>query len=179
LTPFQKLIYVNNKKLDVDKIKVGDRIFYKVKNAKDINIPNNGYWYKNHCDLDFIRDKEFIESRFLRNTVYDYYAYSTDDSYFVVRNGTYRGFPALILSDFRYNPEDNYSAESILKAVWKLARKSHFGIIYFLCGDINVDKLMKKRIHHKTDVIFISSYKISPQITYSLCGDSDDEFLKA
>ena len=180
LSPFQRLFNTKTVMREIDYLIVKDKVFRRVNSSCEINIPNGGFWYKGYNELDFIRDADFLDYRFFNCKVHDYKVYASDDSYFVVRDSTYRGFPALLLSDFRYNPIDKDSANKLLKAVMKIARKSKIGIVYFVCGDKNVDVFFKNRIHHKTHLDFITSYNISPDTTFSLCGgDSDAEFLKA
>lgn len=179
LSPFQKLFGIKPSIKNLDYVKVKDKLFKRVYSSDDINIPNEGFWYKGYNDLDFIRDAEFLDYRFFYCNVHDYKVFASDDSYFVVRESSYRGIPALILSDFRYNPSDSTSAAKLMQAVMKLARKSHLGIVCFVCGDKNVDTFFRHKIHYKTHLDFITSYKISPDTSFSLSGgDSDAEFLK-
>lgn len=180
LSPFQKLLQSKPLIKNVESIKGNGALFTRVRAASQIVIPNDGYWYKGYYDLDFVRDTSFLENRFFRCKVHDYKVFASNDSYFVVRESSYRGLPALMLSDFRYSISNPDSVDSIMKAVMKLARKSHFGIVFFVCGDKRVESFFKRRIHFKTHLEFISSYKISPNTTFSLTGgDSDAEFLKA
>lgn len=179
ITPFQKFFKLDSKIKEVESIRVKGKVFKRVYSSKEINIPNEGFWYKGINDLDFIRDRDFLDYRFFYNRVHDYKVYASDDSYFVIRTASYRGFPALLLSDFRYNAADSESASKLLKAVFKIAEKSCLGIVFFVCGDRNIDVLIKRRIHYKTHLDFITSYNISPDATCSLSGgDSDAEFLK-
>lgn len=179
-SPFQKLFQANVRIRNVETLKIKGAIFKKVHSVDEIQVPNGGFWYKDFYDLDFIRDASFLDERFFKCSVHDYKVYASTDSYFVVRESKYRGIPALMLSDFRYNPANPESAVTVLKAVMKIARMSHLGIVYFVCGDTKMASLLKKRIHYKTHLDFITSYKISPETTFSLCGgDSDADFLKA
>ena len=180
LSPFQKLLKTKKTIMDISIIKSGNKQYKRVHSANEIPIPNQGYWYKGYNELDFIRDEAFLNQRFFNCKVHDYRVYASKDSYFVVREASYRGMPAVMLSDFRYNPADKSSAQTLMKAVRKLARKSGYGIVYFVCGDKNIEAFIRRKLHYKTHMDFISSYKISPDTTFSLTGgDSDAEFLKA
>lgn len=179
-SPFQRIFHSKKHVKDVDIIKVNGYSFKRVYSPKEMTIPDGGFWFKGYNELDFIRDAEFLNYRFFNCKVHDYKVYASKESYFVVRESFYRGMPAMMLSDFRYNPANSVSAETLLKAVRKLAVKSGYGILYFVCGDKNVEKFFHRKIHFKTSMDFITSYKISPETTYTLSGgDSDAEFLKA
>lgn len=179
LSPIQKILHIKKNIKDINVLKVNSYLFKRVSSPEDMKIPNNGFWYKDYYNLDFVRDESFLNERFFNSGVHDYHIYTFEYSYFVARVSTYRGIPSLILSDFRYDPYDFESANNILKAVIKLANKSGLGIIIAVCGDKRIDNFFKKRIHHKTSLDFICSYKVNPESSFSLSGgDSDAEFLK-
>ena len=180
-SPFQKLLGLSPALKHPKTIKVGKYIFRRVYEAKELNIPNNGFWLKGKFDIDFIRDASFLNNRFLRSQVHQYYMYALDSneesSYFVVRKTSYRGIPTMTLSDYRYT--DASLTGLIIRAVDKLAVKSNIGIILFLCGDDNMEKSMRGRIHHKTKEDFVTNMKLKPSLTYIVTGgDSDADFLK-
>ena len=178
-SPLQKLLRTKKKVKDVPCITINGHTFRRVHSTEEMTIPNGGFWFKGYNNLDFIRDAEFLNHRFFDCKVHNYKIYASDDSYFVVRESSYRGMPAMMLSDFRYNPADFESTTYLLKAIRKLALNSGYGILYFVCGDKNVDQFFKRRIHYKTPMDFITSYKISSETTFTLSGgDSDAEFLK-
>lgn len=180
LSPFQKLFHMKSAVSNVDCVAVSDTIFKRVYSVDSLKIPNGGFWYKGYNDLDFIRDTEFLDYRFFKSAVHDYRVYATDNAYFVVRLSSYRGMPALMLSDYRYNPSKPKLAGELIKAVLKLARLSGLGIVYFVCGDKRVDSFFKHRMYLKTPMDFITSYKMAEDTTFILSGgDSDAEFLKA
>lgn len=178
-SPFQKIFHSKKQVKDIDCLNMNGITFKRVHSPEEMTILNGGFWFKGYNELDFIRDAEFINYRFFNCKVHDYKVYASKDSYFVVRESTYRGMPAMMLSDFRYNPASPESATILLKAVRKLAVKSGYGLLYFVCGDKNVEEYFRRKIHFKTSLDFITSYKISPETTFTLCGgDSDAEFLK-
>lgn len=180
LSPFQKLFHLKTAVTNVDSVVVSETIFKRVYSSDSVRIPNGGYWYKGYYDLDFIRDAKFLDYRFFKCAVHDYRVYATDEAYFVVRLSSYRGMPALMLSDYRYNPAQQQLADAIMKAVLKLARLSGLGIVYFVCGDKRIDSFFKHRMCLKTPMDFITSYNIAENTSFVLSGgDSDAEFLKA
>lgn len=178
LSPFQKLFHREAKIKAKDIIRVKGHLFKRNTDVNEINIPNGGFWYKGYHDVDFIRDREFLERRFFKCNVHDYIVYSSGKSYFIVRKSTYRGMPAMMLSDFRYDPNEKDAVQNLMKAIRKLAIKSHVGIIRFVCGGKNIDEYMKGKLHHKTPLDFITSYKVQQDASYLLCGgDSDADFV--
>ena len=183
LTPFQKLFKTQPLIYNGDTLVVRGKIFKRIHNAKEIIIPDGGFWYKGVNDIDFCRDVEFLDMRFLRNEVHPYYMYAYEEngstSYFIVRRSLYRGFNALTISDFRYNPNDTKSISLVMEAVKKFAQKSNMGIVFFVCGDVNVEKYFKNKLHHKTPILFDTGMKLQPTDKFSVTGgDSDADFLK-
>lgn len=168
---------------DINKINVDKTTFFRVFNAHDITVPNKGYWFKGYRDIDFIRDEDFLKERFFNNEVFDYFIFAslttTNPCYFVVRKSSFRGYPALTLCDFRYSNDDSRLAKNILDAVLKLAIKSNFGIVFFVCGDVNLDCATKGRLCYKTKMDFVSGLKLSADMSFCLTGgDSDGDFQK-
>lgn len=181
-TPFQMLFGVSPKLYDKDELKVENYVFHRIYDAKEMTIPNNGFWLKNILDVDFIRDEAFLNNRFLHNNVHSYYLYSMDykgeTCYFVFRGTKYRNMPAITLCDFRYsNPE---LSTVILKAFWRIAVKSNIGILLFVGGDTNIDKNMSKvMLKYKLPMDFVVHIKVKTDMTYCVTGaDSDVDFLK-
>lgn len=164
-----------------EKVRVGKYIFRRVKDANAINIPNDGFWNKDILDIDFIRDSSFINDRFLNNKVHKYYLYTLDidkdTCYFVVRQTYYRGIPAIALSDYRYT---NYRMLNyIMRAVIHIGYISNLGVVVFLSGDDNMDKVVRGRFHYRTKEDFVTNMHLKPTLTYMVTGgDSDADFLK-
>lgn len=162
----------------IEVIRYKDCSFKKVTSAKEITIPNNGFWFDGYNDLDFIRDTNFLDKRFFNNEVYKYAVYSSGSAYFVVRKTIYRGFPALLVCDFRYNPSDNRSVNFLMKSVAKVAEKTHSGLILFMCGDKSINHYFKHRIHYKRPTNFVSLLKIPHNSSFTITGgDADAELL--
>ena len=184
LSPIQKLLGIKPELCDMDAFKANNCSFKRIENANDINIPPNGYWFKGYRDIEFIRDANFINERFLNCKVHPYilYANETDNNpcYFVVRTTSYRGMPAITLCDYRYVNNSQETLSCILKAVKEIAIKSNIGIILFMCGDVNMDKILKNSFHFSKPVSFVSNRKID-NINMSFIvtgGESDADFLK-
>lgn len=183
LSPFQRILHITPSIKIPDSFRVNGYKFNRVNSIEQISIPNNGYWYKEKNDIDFCRDAEFINSRFLQNKVHEYYMYSCyiggKICYLVVRQCKYRGFPALTLCDFRYDFTNIVSLALVLKAAEKIAVSSNLGILFFVCGDTNVNEYYKKRLHYQTQILFDTGLKIKPTEKFTITGaDSDADFLK-
>ena len=177
-SPFQKAFHLKKEIKAKERIKVKGKVFSRINDVEELEIPNGGYWYKDEHNLDFIRDREFLKKRFFECKVHDYFVYSSGLSYFIVRKSSYRGMPAMMLSDFRYDPKEKDSAVHLMQAVCKLAVSSHIGIIRFVCGDSMIEEYMRGKLHHKTSLDFVTSYKDVKDDTYTLCGgDSDADFI--
>jgi hypothetical protein len=181
LTPFQKRCPDRIRLYDKETLKVGKHLFRRVLDAETLTIPCNGFWFNGSRDIDFIRDALFLNDRFVRNRVHNYYMYACEEEgdvcYVVVRQASYRGLPALTLCDFRYS--NAAMVPLILRAAKKLAVKSQLGIVLFVCGDVNVDNAMKRTLHFKKPMAFVGNRKLSADMTYCITGaDSDADFLR-
>lgn len=111
---------------------------YKQCNSvKDLNIPNGGYWNREVCDVDFIRDEVFLTKRFFENPVNKYYVYTNRNKncYFSVRPILHNGVLALQIADCRYVPHQSQIAFDIFKAIENLCVKIHAGVILFATSD--------------------------------------------
>jgi len=120
-------------------INIGDISFKKKNNPSDINweFENNNY-------IEFSRDKEFLSWRFgSYPKVFITYTYEDESgikAYFVIRNVIWKGFPFLLLVDYRCKGN---TLQPMLKAVNKILKKSHnYGIIT-LSSFSDVDKALK------------------------------------
>ena len=178
LNIFQKILHIKHSSSWVDKIKCNNSIFRKVDSVTEINIPNEGYWFKGVNDIDFIRDADFINQRFFKSVVNDYAVYASKDAYFVVRETSFHGLPALLLCDFRYDPYNKDSVSDLINGVKTIARKSRLGVLYFSSGDSNFNKYFKNRLHYKRPVDFVSTMKVSEKSSFTITGaDADAELL--
>lgn len=148
-------------------------------NAKDIDIPNGGYWNKDICEVDFIRDEEFLNKRFFKNPVNKYFVYTNQkrDCYFVVRPKIHEGLLALQVVDFRYLPNKPQMANVIFKAMEAISMKLHAGIILFTTSDKQVKSLYESKNTCKSwPVAFICERKnVTSEDAYIIVNDADDD----
>lgn len=129
-------------------LKMGKWYFDEIKDATVLNIPNRGYWCKGHMDIDFIRDYDYLSTRFFHsfNTYYFYHLLtreSFDSCYFVVRPIIYKNMPALSIVDFRYDPEHPEQYSLILKAVDRIAKLNKIGLVLHVTNIGNQKPLIK------------------------------------
>ena len=162
---------------------MGEFEYALIHDVNGIRIPNDGFWFKEYRNIDFIRDADFLRKRFFDNDVFPYQVHSLNSNekaaYFVVRQTRYHGYNALTLCDFRYSNNEEKILKSILHAVRKIANQSNIGIILFVCGDTNMEKALKNTVHHKTKITFVSGMKVQADMSYCITGaDSDADFLK-
>ena len=183
-SPLQRLLGIKTELCDISLLNINNYCFKRIKNVNDMVMPPDGYWFKGYRDIEFVRDAGFINERFLNCKVHPYmlYANVSDNNpcYFVVRKTIYRGMPAVTLSDYRYVNNNQEALSSIIKAVKQSATKSNIGIILCMCGDVNMDKAIKKSFHFSRPVSFVSNRK-KDNIDMSFIvtgGDSDADFLK-
>ena len=165
-------------------IQIKDEIFHLCKNSEEIDIPNEGYWNKEICEVDFIRDNEFLNKRFFCNTVNKYYVYtnSISNCYFVVRPILHNGILCLQISDLRYHHSLSYMAKLIFHAIDKICRNIHAGAILFTTSDKNIRNLfIENKFCKSYPVAFVCGKKdVTSENAYIIvnAADSDDEFHK-
>ena len=165
-------------------IHIANKVFIKCQSPKDILIPNKGYWYKDICEVDFIRDEEFLNIRFFQNPVHQYYTYTLNNEscYFVLRPILFKGGNALMIADFRYNISKPEQIGLIFKAAQKVCKQKRLGAILFTTSDTNVKSLFdNNKLCKSYPVAFVGGKKnISSKdsLVYLTAADSDDEFHK-
>lgn len=167
-----------------NKIVIGTETFVQCKIPNDISIPNNGYWNKDKCEVDFIRDKEFLDKRFFHNPVHTYYVYTIKgkNCYFVIRPILYRGLFSLMLSDFRYEHTWPLFVHVMYKAIIKLCNMNKLASIIFTTNDHYLQGLIKGSVIYKSyPVAFVGGKEnLTSKNSFVLlnAADSDDEFHK-
>lgn len=165
-------------------IQVGDISFIQCKAPEDILIPNNGYWNKDICEVDFIRDKDFLNKRFFHNPVHTYTIYTIkgESCYFVVRPIIFRGIYALMFADFRYDHTQPSLVRFMFKAIIRLCNKKKLGAILFTSNDQNIATILKKtKIYKSYPIAFVGGKKdVTSKDSYVLinAADSDGEIQK-
>ena len=166
------------------RINIGNNTIVQCKTPDDISIPNIGYWNKDICEVDFIRDKDFLNKRFFQNPVHTYYVYTIKGKscYFVLRPILYRGLSSLMLADFRYQHTWPLFVHVMYKAVMKLCNMYKFAAIIFTTNDHHLKKLIKGFIICKSyPVAFVGGKEnLTSKDPFVLlnAADSDDEFHK-
>lgn len=168
-----------------DVISIGNNTIVQCKTPEDISIPHNGYWNKDLCEVDFIRDKDFLNKRFFQNPVHTYYVYTIkgEDCYFVIRPILFRGINALMLVDFRYEHTWSLFVHVMYKVIIKLCNMYKFGAVLFITNDYHLKSLLKKNIiYYKSyPVAFVGGKEnLTSKDSFVLlnAADSDDEFHK-
>ena len=165
-------------------IHIADKSFTKCQYPKDIQIPNKGYWNKDICEVDFIRDKEFLNKRFFLNPVHQYYVYTlkNESCYFVLRPVLFKGVYALIVVDFRYDNTKPIQVELIFKAAKKVCNQKRLGAILFTTSNKNVKSLFdNNKLCRSYPVAFVGGKKnvtSKDSIVFVTAADSDDEYHK-
>lgn len=165
-------------------IHIVNKIFTKCQSPKDILIPNKGYWNKDICEIDFIRDEEFLNKRFFLNPVHQYYIYTIKDEscYLVLRPVLFKGVYALMVVDFRYDNTKPEQVRLIFKAAQKVCNQKRLGAIIFTTSDKNVKSLFDdNKLCRSYPVAFVGGKKnitSKDSIIYLTAADSDDEFHK-
>jgi len=110
-----------------EKISSGGYEFRKLTSVKGLTIPDNGYWTGTEFDIEFVRDRHFLNNRFFENfTKYHFYKLEisgeTDECYFVVRPSVEGGYPVLSVVDFRFNPGKPVQFIRLLNAASRIGR---------------------------------------------------------
>ena len=167
----------------LENIKIKGYTWNHITKIEEMRIPYDGYWYKDYCDIDFVRDSEFMRQRFFDNKVFDNIIYqigNTDSfGYFVVRKSSFHQLPALTVCDFRYDKNDPIMLKSMMEAINILAIKSNLGIVFFVCGDEQVNRYYRHRLHYKSSIQFVTTLKVAQDANFVITGaDSDADFLK-
>lgn len=168
-----------------NRINVGNNTIVKCNTPEDISIPNKGYWNKDICEVDFVRDKDFLNKRFFQNPVHTYSVYTIkgESCYFVLRPILFRGVPSLMLADFRYEQTWSLFVHVMYKAIIKLCNIYKLGAIFFITNDHYLKDLLEKSfVYYKSyPVAFVGGKKyLTSKDSFVLlsAADSDDEFHK-
>lgn len=167
-------------------INTGSFQFRKIESANELNIPNNGYWNTGDMDIEFVRDKHFLQNRFFENFIkYNFYKLDTghnskqDECYFVVRPVFESGFPVMAIVDFRYNKKEPEQFLRILRAANKIAKRNRLPLAS-LRNSMKIKRLSFFPLMYRTNS---RQYIGGPQTGNSeprllvTCADSDTDFL--
>ncbi len=166
-----------------DRLYIGNNYFEKINNVNNVNVPNDGYWFDG-LDIDFVRDKHYLQNRFFNN-FNNYYFYKLinrnaiyDDCYFVVRPILQRGIPILSLVDFRFNLNNIKQFKLILKGASALAKMNRIGFVYFLTN-LTIKKIdlfpVAIRRNNKQEILTRYPFKSKPSLIITN-ADHDIDF---
>lgn len=156
--------------------------FYLCNSANDIIIPNNGYWNKDICEVDFVRDKDFLNKRFFNNPVNKYFVYTNQEKkcYFVVRPILQDGFLSVQMVDCRYMPHQQEIAKNIFSAIEKISMTIHAGKIFVTTSDTFIKAILeKKKLCKSWPIAFVGGKcNVSSKDSYIIvnAADSDGEY---
>jgi len=158
--------------------------FVLCESAELLNIPNIGFWNKGFCDIDFIRNADFLKKRFLSNKVHPYLLYQLEGEYcyFVVRYVVFKHVPTLFLVDYRYDRNKEEQLSLIFKTVNVLAKHSNMGFVLLMSSDSNTDSFLSKKrflLKRSTDFIASKCLGLSNNMTsFVTAADSDADFIR-
>lgn len=150
--------------------------------ANDIIIPNDGYWNKDICEVDFIRDRDFLHRRFFNNPVNKYFVYTNKERncYFVVRPILHNRILSIQMVDCRYIPHQIETAKNIDKAVKKICSSIHAGKIFYTTSDRLFKSIYEKKMFCKSwPIAFVcGKCNASSEESYIIvnAADSDGEY---
>ena len=165
-------------------INYGQESFHLCEDAKEIIIPNRGFWYKDICEVDFIRDYDFLNKRFFQNPVCKYYTYTNLDRncYFVIRPIIYQGMIGIQIADIRYKSSQPEQAKIIHHSIEKLCSNIHAGVLLFTTSDKTIKSMYEHdRLCKSYPVALICHKKHVSSAEANIivnAADSDDEFYK-
>lgn len=165
-----------------DTVKIKNTFFERIYDPELINYKNDGFWYKESNNVDFIRDSNFVNQRFVNNKAFLYYIYTSRlyKCYFVVRPIKFHGIPVLFLVDFRYDDAQSQTMSIILKACQKIALKNKLGGIVVMSNDPNVFSFFSKRISLKRQTTLVANkyLKLTGDIrTNVTAADADVDYM--
>lgn len=154
-----------------------------VENSNQINILNDGFWYKSVCNVDFIRDKVYLDDRFFHNGAYNYSVYTIPEEaiYFVIRPIIFRGIPVLSLVDFRYDINKRFLIKPIIHACVKIAMINHLGGILVVTNDVVIKKVVRKGICLSREISLVANkyLKLKDEIKTNITSaDADVDFMR-
>lgn len=181
---FAKAFGISQKKLCLfpPEIRLKNTTFKLCTTVDEIEIPNNGYWNKDVCEIDFIRDKEYLNKRFFLNHVNNYYTYTNKQGncYFTIRPIIHSGIHGLQIVDFRYNQNQKEVAKDISNAIGKICKSIRAGVTLFTTSDKSFKAIYdNKRTSKSWPIAFVGGKNnISSSDSYIIVNtaDSDGDF---
>ncbi len=150
----------------------------RIMHSSELHYPNGGYWNKNNLAIDFVRDEDFIQKRFL-NHYREYYIYAPVQSeysaYFVWRFIHQNDSTALYLVDYRFPIDTPKQMESILNALTYLASLNNIQRV-FVFTTIGLPQIGYKTTIYGSPSLIVTNCTVfsNPQI-FVTPADSDCE----
>ena len=165
------------------KLKISSWEFELVRSSADIKIPNNGFWYKDINDVDFVRDKQYLDNRFFNNKTFQYYIYTVKDIavYFVIRPILFRGLPMLSIVDYRCSEVEKIDILDIVKAAKKISSKNHLAGVVLVSNDKELKTRRLGLITLKRELSLVANkyLNLSSNITVNVTSaDADVDFMR-
>ncbi len=155
----------------------------RVESSSEIMILNNGFWYKNENDVDFIRDRQYLDDRFFHNKVFKYYVYTIrgKSMYFVVRPILFRGFPMLSIVDYRCDVSENVNIMTIISAAQHISKQNKLAGVVLVSNDKSLRESRRGRFSLKREITLVANkyLKLSSDISLMVTSaDADVDFLR-
>lgn len=157
--------------------------FVLVHSSSEIKTPNDGFWYKEFNDVDFVRDKEYLDNRFFNNRAFKYYVYTIrgHSIYFVVRPILFRGMPMLSIVDYRYINGEKIGIHDIVKASQKIAIMNHLAGVVLVSNEKRLSEKRQSLFTLKRELSLVANryLKLSSDITINVTSaDADVDFMR-
>lgn len=165
-------------------ITIDNNEFVLCTNVNELTVPNDGFWYKDISDVDFVRDCTFLDKRFFKSKVHKYYVYTIvgTNCYFVIRPTIYHGFLSLIVADFRYLPYKYEFADLIFRAIEKICHHMRIGVMFFITSDKYLNQIYQNRkLCNSFPITFVAGRdNVDSEDSYVIVNgaDSDGEIYK-
>lgn len=164
-------------------IKIDNGLFVLVNTSTEVIIPNNGFWYKEINDVDFVRDEKYLDMRFFYNRVFRYYVYTIKGKsvYFVVRPIIFRGMPMLSVVDYRYTYNDMIGIYDIIEAAKYIAFKNHLAGVVLVSNDKGLSTKKLGIFSLKRELTLVANRFLKLSSNISLCvtsADADVDFMR-
>lgn len=170
--------------LSENKFEIGPLSFKRIHASDEINYPQYGIWNGEKLNVDFVRDKDFIQKRFF-SSPYQYCLYamttpfSHDRLYFVTRIRTINKERCLFLVDYRYSLEDHDAFGLILSALEMIAKHENIERCFFFSSiKFSMDSTGKAIERYGESCAIVTNIKdISDDYVFVTPADSDSELI--
>lgn len=165
-------------------LEIGHLLFKKIHTSNEIKYPQYGIWNRNKLNVDFVRDKNFIQERFFSSPyLYDLYGmtmpFSHDRLYFVTRIRKINEERCLFLVDYRYSLEDHEAFSLILSALEMIAKHNNIERCFFFSSiKFPIESMGKDIVCYGESCAIVTNIKdISGGCVFVTPADSDCELI--